>query len=65
MDQFLQPVRRHVQRNDVTGLLLAGGLLQTLRLQDAVDFALDLIELGLPAAVADAAESIKRIQRLL
>src|SRR5882757_9889243 len=66
MDQVLQPMRRHVQRNDVTGVLLAAGLLQTLPLQDAVDFALDLIELGLPAADADApAEGIKRIQRLL
>ena len=54
MDQVFQPVRRHVKRDDIAGLFLARRLLQTLGLQHAVDFALDFVELGLPAADPDA-----------
>jgi hypothetical protein len=39
-------VRRQVQRDDFTGPLLAGGVLQALRLQHPVDFPFDLVEFG-------------------
>ena len=44
MDQVFQPVRRHVQRDNIAGLLLARRLFQTLGLQHAVDFALDFVD---------------------
>ena len=47
-------MRRHVQRGDVAGLVLARGRLQTLGLQHPVNVLLDLVKFGLLAADADA-----------
>ena len=43
VDQVFQPVRGHVQRDNIAGLLLARRLFQTLGLQHVVDFALDFV----------------------
>jgi hypothetical protein len=46
VDRVFQPVRRHVDRDHVAGLLFAKGLHLALRQQRAVDLLLDLVELG-------------------
>src|SRR4051794_8785411 len=62
VDQVFQPVRRHVQRDDVAGFVLTRRLFQTLSLQHAVDLALYFVELRLSAGGPDA--SAKRIEHV-
>ena len=45
VDQAFQPVRRHIQRDDIARFFLARRLFQALGLKHAVDFALDFVEL--------------------